>query len=235
MAMDVGFGYNVSDQSPQGGDPALTRKPGFLFDCVDMCIDEGTVSCVLGANGSGKSTLLRLLAKELDPIEGTIHHAQNVNVAYFDQHVADELVESHTDDNQSGAVTPLSLLASLYPKKTEKELRGELTNFGLDPKQAVTNVLFLSGGEKTRLCLAKLMLSDPQVLLMDEPTSHLDVESVEALAYGLQHWNGTIVMVSHDANLIRCLKGRCYVIMEEEGKVRTIANGIDFYLRSFKV
>lgn len=235
MAMDVGFGYNVLDQSPQqGGDPTLARKPGFLFDCVDMCIDEGTVSCVLGANGSGKSTLLRLLAKEMQPIEGTIQNAQNVNVAYFDQHVADALVEKAASDS-STAVTPLSLLMSLYPKKTEQEVRGELTNFGLDPKQAITNVQFLSGGERTRLCLAMLMLSDPQVLLMDEPTSHLDVESVEALAYGLLHWNGTIVMVSHDANLIRYLEGRCYVIMEEEGKVRTIANGIDFYLKSFKI
>mmetsp|Transcript_14490 Transcript_14490/g.23998 ORF Transcript_14490/g.23998 Transcript_14490/m.23998 type:complete len:693 (+) Transcript_14490:101-2179(+) len=234
MAMDVGFGYDVSEQAPrQGGDPTMERKPGFLFDCVDMCIDEGTVSCVLGANGSGKSTLLRLLAKEVQPIEGTIYHSQNVNVAYFDQHVADELVGSYSDDPTS-VITPLSLLATLYPKKTEQELRGELTNFGLDPKQAVTNVQFLSGGERTRLCLATLMLSDPQVLLMDEPTSHLDVESVEALAYGLKQWNGTIVMVSHDANLIRYLDGRCYVIMEEEGKIRTIANGIDFYLRSFK-
>ena len=235
MAMDVGFGYDVSDQpSPQlDNDSLFQKKPGFLFDCVDMCIDEGTISCILGANGSGKTTLLRLLAKEEEAIEGTIHHAQGVSIAYFDQHVADELVERHIDG--ASAVTPLILLANLYPKKIEQDLRGELTNFGLDSKQAMTNIRFLSGGERSRLCLATLMLSDPEVLLMDEPTSHLDVESVEALLYGLTQWNGTVVMVSHDANLIRCLKGRCYVILEEEGKVRTIANGIDFYVRSFKV
>lgn len=234
MAMDVGFGYNVDDNEPPQDTPGsfLERRPGFLFDCVDMCIDEGTISCILGTNGSGKTTLLRLLGKEEQPLEGTVHHAQNVNVAYFDQHIADDLVESHT--GQGIATTPLSLLATLFPKKTEQEVRGELTGFGLDPKQAATNIRFLSGGERTRLCLAKLMLSDPQVLLMDEPTSHLDVESVEALVYGLKQWNGTIVMVSHDANLIRCLEGRCYVIMEEEGKVRTVPDGIDFYLRSFK-
>jgi ATPase subunit of ABC transporter with duplicated ATPase domains len=233
MAIDVGFKYAVADLAPSQSDLDLfaQKKCGYLFDCVDMCIDEGTISCVLGANGSGKTTLLRLLAKQIEPIEGTVHHAQGVCVAYFDQHVADELVESILDGDSP--VTPLSLLAKLYPKKTEQELRGELTNFGLDPTQAVTNVEFLSGGERTRLCLSTLMLANPDVLIMDEPTSHLDVESVEALLFGITQWNGTVVMVSHDANLIRSLESRCYVVMDEEGKVRTIPKGIDFYLKSF--
>lgn len=233
MAMDVGFKYDAADhQSLQTDlDFAAQRKGGFLFDCVDMCVDEGAISCVLGANGSGKTTLLRLLAKQMEPIEGAIHYAQGVSVAYFDQHVADELVKSTFDE--ASKMTPLSLLAEQYPQKTEQELRGELTNFGLDPTQAVTNVKFLSGGERTRLCLSALMLADPDVLIMDEPTSHLDVESVEALLFGITHWNGTVIMVSHDANLIRSLESRCYVVMDEERKVRTIPDGIDFYLKSF--
>lgn len=122
-----------------------------------------------------------------------------------------------------------------FPEKTEKDIRGELTAFGLSPKQASTNVKFLSGGERSRLCLASLMLNDPQVLIMDEPTSHLDVESVEALIYGLKKWNGTLVMVSHDANFLRSLGGNCFVIVKDEGKLRRIPDGIDSYLKTFRL
>jgi ATP-binding cassette subfamily F protein 3 len=154
-----------------------------------------------------------------------------VNVGYFDQHVVDELIESQSDR----ATTALSLLTERFPKKSEQDIRGELTAFGLSPKQALTNIKFLSGGERSRLCLATLMLGNPQVLIMDEPTSHLDVESVEALVYGLKKWNGTLIMVSHDANFIRSLDGNCYVIIKEEGKIRRIPGGIDSYLKTFRL
>jgi ATP-binding cassette, subfamily F, member 3 len=235
MAMDVGFSYQNIQQADLDSDRSAVsmheKRPGFLFDCVDLCIDEGTISCLVGANGSGKTTLMRLLAKVVEPTEGQIHHTQGISVAYFDQHVADQLIESHLHGNN--AYTPLSLLLKLYTKKSEQDIRGELSNFGLNPSQAVTNIKFLSGGERTRLCLANLMLSDPNVLLLDEPTSHLDVESVEALIYGLTHWNGTVILVSHDFNLIRSLECKCYALMEKEGKVRYIPNGIDSYLKSF--
>jgi len=238
MAMDVGHGYGVADialaetenlaDTKWGG---IVKKSGFLFDCVDLCIDEGSVTCILGANGNGKSTLLRLLAKKEQPLEGKIHHAHNVNIGYFDQHAVDDLIDSQSHK----AATALSLLTERFPKKTEQDIRGELTAFGLNPKQASTNINFLSGGERSRLCLATLMLGDPQVLIMDEVTSHLDVESVEALVYGLKLWNGTLIMVSHDAYFIRSLGGTCYVIMKEEGKIRRIPDGIDSYLKTFRL
>jgi ATP-binding cassette subfamily F protein 3 len=76
-----------------------------------------------------------------------------------------------------------------------------------------------------------LMLRDPHVLIMDEPSNHLDPESVEALAYGLKNWNGTVVMVSHDVHLIRLLEGTCYVLVETEGKLRRLEGGIDSFLK----
>ena len=237
MAMDVGHGYGIEllptepDKQTGGSETdGIARKPGFLFDCVDLCIDEGSVTCILGANGSGKSTLLRILSKREHPVEGRVHHAHNVNVGYFDQHAVDDMIDNamHTS-----LVTALSLLTERFPKKSEQDIRGELTSFGLSPKQASTNVQFLSGGERCRLCLAALMLGDPSVLCMDEPTSHLDVESVEALIYGLKRWNGTLVLVSHDANFVRSLGGTCYVIMKEEGKIRRIPQGVDSYLKTF--
>jgi ATP-binding cassette subfamily F protein 3 len=236
MAMDVGHGYGVEANSPEAQGPlelgtnGIVKKPGFLFDCVDLCIDEGSVTCILGPNGSGKSTLLRVLTRKVQPLEGKVHHAHNVHVAHFDQHAVDDLIDC--DTNQ--VVTALSLLMDRFPKKTDKDIRGELTSFGLSPNQASTNVQFLSGGERSRLCLAALMLEDPHVLVMDEPTSHLDVESVEALIYGLKHWNGTLILVSHDASFLRSLGGNCHVIMQEEGKIRRIPDGIDSYLKTFR-
>lgn len=235
MAMDVGHGYCV-DQihpvEPESTNNRSYKKTGFLFDCVDLCIDEGSITCIIGPNGSGKSTLLRVLAKREQPLEGKVHHALNVNVGFFDQHVVDHLLD---DSVSQHVVTALSLLTERFPAKSEQDIRGELTAFGLSPKQAATGVQFLSGGERSRLCLATLMLDEPQVLIMNEPTSHLDVESVEAFIHGLQHWNGTLVLVSHDANFLRSLEGNCFVIVKEEGKIRKIPDGIDYYLKTFRL
>ena len=211
----------------------ITKKEGYLFDCVDLCINEGCTYCVLGANACGKSALLRILAKKEEPREGSVNHAANLQVGYFDQSAMDELLEDARCI--SDVTTALSYLAARFPAKTEQELRAELTNFGLSPQQATTNVRFLSGGERCRLCLAALMLSNPNVLCLDNPTSNLDVESVEALIYGLQRWEGgTVILVSHDTNLVRSLEAECAVLIEHEGKLRRIEGDIDDYLRTFK-
>ena len=246
MALDVGHGYGVTAATAdalidkktlnKANTITITKKPGFLFDCVDICIKEGHTYCLLGATAAGKSTLLRILAKQEEPLEGSVHHATNVQVGYFGQETMDKLLEEcwTSGDKACGAMTALSYLAARFPTKTEQELRGELTNFGLSPTQATTNVSFLSGGERTRLCLAVLMLENPQVLCLDNPSTNLDVESVEALIYGLRQWNGTVVMVSHDINLIRSLDTECAVLVEEEGKLRRVDGSVDNYLRTFQ-
>jgi len=233
MAMDIGYGYNLpNERAGSDNDDGILKKEGYLFDCVDLCIDEGSTVCILGANGTGKSSLLRLLAGVERPLEGIVHHPNNLSVGYFDQHIVDSILEVEASNYHH---TPLSLLSLKNPKKTEQELRGELTSFGLSPQQATTNITFLSGGERCRLCLAALMLASPDLLIMDEPTSHLDVESVDALVYGLKNWTGTVVMVSHDANFVRSLEATCFVICQPEGKVLRVPKGIDFYLKSFKI
>jgi ATPase subunit of ABC transporter with duplicated ATPase domains len=240
MALDIGHGFNVvvgtsqRDNSRNVVDkvsmlPVITKKDGCLFDCVDLCVQEGEKYCIVGSLASGKSTLLKILSKLVQPIEGQVKYAWNLDVAFIDQRQINALVESTPDDKECA----ISYLSKLFPQKTEHAIRGELTAFGLSPEQATTGIRFLSGGERCRLCLASAMLRDPHVLLLDEPTSNLDVESVDALVYGLSRWNGTVVVVSHDMNFVRSLNAKCYALIAKEGKLRRVEGGIDAYLRAF--
>jgi ATPase subunit of ABC transporter with duplicated ATPase domains len=216
MVMDLGHRY--------------TNASNLIFDCIDLSIREGSRTVILGENGSAKSTLLSIIAGDISPSIGNVHFANGVVIAHFHQHAVDNLIRDNSGSDGS-IVTPLSFLTEMYPSKTEQDIRGELTRFGLSPKQASTNVRFLSGGERCRLCMVSLMMKSPQVLVIDEMSNHLDVESVEALIYGLRKWNGTVVMTSHDANMIRAIGGDTFVLLD--GRLRRIEGGIDAYLRVF--
>jgi len=217
MIMDVGHSY---EENPHESPPKL------IFDCVDLSIREGSRTAILGENGAGKTSLLSIIAGKMSPSEGSVHFANGITIGHFHQNIVDNLIED-TDTN----VTPLSYLSERFPSTPEQDIRGELTRFGLNPKQASTNVRFLSGGERCRACMVSMMLESPDLLVIDEITNHLDVESVEALIYGLKTWNGTIVLASHDANFIRTLGGDSYVLFD--GKLRRIVGGVDAYLRVF--
>lgn len=184
----------------------------------------------MGPTSSGKSTLLKILAQQIKPVEGSVHHASGIQVGFFDLNLVDEMTAS-----MESTTTALQYLVEKYPKKTEEELRRHLSSFGLSPNtQTKTNVCHLSGGEKSRLLMATIMIDDPPVLCLDDPTSHLDVESVQALIYGLRQWNGTVIMVSQDANFLRSLENvKCIVIVPNEGKLRRLEGGMDSYLKSF--
>ena len=224
MVMDVGHSYNKETISGS--------TSNLIFDCVDLAIREGSRTTILGENGAGKSTLLSIIAGEIMPSVGTVHFANGLNIGYFHQHAVDHLFANLCGrSTRNDTVTPLSFLTDKFPSKTEHEVRGELTRFGLSPKQAGTNVRFLSGGERCRMCMANMMLEAPQLLVLDEISNHLDVESVEALIYGLNKWNGTIVLASHDANLVRSIGGESYVLFD--GMLRRIDGGIDTYLKVF--
>lgn len=220
-----------------GTEFVIEKRPGFLFDCVNMCIEEGSTNCILGPTTS-TSALLRILAKRLDPIEGTVCHASGVRVGYIDSQAIAELV---SEIDPYGKRTAMEYLMEEFPQKSEQELRGHLTAFGLSPaSQTGTHISFLSGGETFRFVLAKVMVDDPPVLCLEHPTSNLDVESVQALAHGLRDWNGTLIMVCHDANFLRSMEDvQCVVIVPEEGKLRRILAdegmfGMDAYLKTMQ-
>ena len=210
MLMDVSFSYNAEEDN--------------VFDCVECCIREGSRTIILGENGAGKSTLLSLLARQTQPTGGTAHYANGLVIGYFHQHSTDNFIHINTE-----LVTPLSFLLNKYSVKTEQEIRGELSRFGLSRKQSDTNVKFLSGGERCRLGMASMMLEDPQLIVIDEVSNHLDCESVEALIYGLNQWNGTIILASHDAHLVKSIGGECFVIFDQ--KLQRVNGGIDAYVK----
>lgn len=117
----------------------------------------------------------------------------------------DDLIYNDTEHGGIAVVTALSYLADRFPHQSEQQITEALSRFGLNLKQARTNVRFLSGGERCRLCMLSICMQRPDLLIIDEITNHLDVESLEALIYGLNKWKGTLVLASHDANLIRSL------------------------------
>lgn len=224
-----GVGHSYKEDIPSSPvafdpqDPTTWQREGFLFDCVDLCIEEGGRYCILGENGSGKSVLLRLLAGQEAPTEGEISFAPGAQIVTLQEPL------SVSDTDCSG----LEYLHHRFPQKTEAELRAELTHFGLLPTLVTTtNVRFWSGGEQSRLALAALQLQDPDVLILDDPTSNLDVDSVQALIYGLQHWNGTLIVATHDAHLIRSLDLTCSVL-GHNNKLQRLPGGVDAYLRFF--
>lgn len=244
VAHDVGYGTDVetlqkkSELPPEeltsvddDGNIQIIKREGFLFDCVDICIEEGSINCLLGPDNRA-SHLLQILAKRLKPVEGTVYYPSGVRVGYCSSKFIADLISS-----ADSSTTPLEHLFLAFPEKSENDLRGHLTKFGLSPtSHGKTPVCYLSGGEAFRFALAKIMLQDIPVLCLEDPTSSLDVESVQALAHGLQNWNGTVVMTSVDSFFLRALEDlRCFVILEDDGKLRRLPRdmlGIDGYLKS---
>ncbi|MEW9503265.1 ABC-F family ATP-binding cassette domain-containing protein [Jeotgalibacillus marinus] len=147
---------------------------------------------LIGPNGVGKSTLLKTIVKKLTPLNGEIRYGSNVTVGYYDQ----EQAELHSKK------TVLNELWDDYPMKNEKDIRTILGNFLFSGEDVLKPVSTLSGGEKARLALAKLMMQQSNFLILDEPTNHLDLDSKEILENALMDFPGTILFVSHDRYFI---------------------------------
>lgn len=161
---------------------------------INMMIRGGARIGILGVNGAGKSTFIKSLVGELEPLNGSINTAKGVNIAYFAQQQLDML------DPQA---TPLLHLQRIAPSEREQVLRDYLGGFGFIGEQALAKVGPFSGGEKARLALALLVWTKPNLLLLDEPSNHLDVDMREALATALTQFEGSILLVSHDRHLLR--------------------------------
>ena len=185
---------------------------------VSMMIRAGARIGMLGVNGAGKSTFIKSLVGELEPLSGTIKTAKGVNIAYFAQQQLDML------DPQA---TPLLHMIRIAPNEREQSLRDYLGGFGFIGEQALSKVEPFSGGEKARLALALLVWKKPNLLLLDEPSNHLDVDMREALARALTQFEGSILLVSHDRHLLRSTTDEFMIVAD--GNISEFDGDLDDY------
>ena len=153
----------------------------------------------MGENGAGKTTLLKMMADDLRPDSGEVVRGANVSLGYFAQHQMDQL----SSDN-----TILEELENHAPTAGQGALRNLAGAFGFSGDDVDKSVSVLSGGEKSRLALAKMLYDAPNLLVLDEPTNHLDIITRRALMSALAAYEGTIVFVSHDRAFLRALATR---------------------------
>ena len=189
---------------PSGNDVLTVKGLGMcfgskeLFSDVSFALKKNDRMMVIGPNGCGKSTLIKLILDKLTPAAGKIEAGYNVKVGYYDQ-------ENQNLDPENAVIDELW---DAYPQKTETEIRSALALFRFVGDDVFKPVAVLSGGERARLTLAKLILSEMNLLILYEPTNHLDIDSREALENALQGFEGTILVVSHDRYLVEKLATR---------------------------
>ncbi|RFC49037.1 MAG: ATP-binding cassette, subfamily F, member 3 [Verrucomicrobia bacterium] len=191
-----------------------------VYQGMEFAAERGDRIVLVGPNGSGKSTMLKILAGELDFQQGERKLGLNVDVAYFAQYRSLML-----DGNRSVLEEALSAPGR---QSTEQETRTLLGCFLFRGDDVHKSVGVLSGGEKGRLALVKILLNPPNLLLMDEPTTHLDMPSIDALTQALKQFQGTLVFISHDVYFIRGIAEK--VLHIEAGKLTWYAGGYDYYL-----
>ncbi len=212
-----------------GGDEALVVRgvsKSFsgktLFSDVDIDIKRGERVFLLGPNGGGKTTLVKIIMGELCEDLGEVKIGASTYIGYYDQ----------IQSNLSMDKTVIDELWDEYPKMTQTEIRNALAVFLFRGEDVFKEIKSLSGGERARVELAKLILKDVNFLIMDEPTNHLDIRSKEALEEALSDYDGTMLMVSHDRYFINKMADR--ILYLDERGITNFQGNYDYFLKKFK-
>nr|DBA20564.1 TPA: hypothetical protein GDO54_017328 [Pyxicephalus adspersus] len=190
-----------------------------LFKNLDFGIDMDSRVCIVGPNGVGKSTLLLLLTGKLTPTKGEMRKNHRLKIGFFNQQYADQLnmEETATEYLQRNFNLPY------------QDARKCLGRFGLESHAHTIQICKLSGGQKARVVFAELCCREPDVLILDEPTNNLDIESIDALAEAVNEYKGAVITVSHDARLIT--ETNCQLWVVEDRSVNQIEGDFDDYKR----
>ncbi|MDF1700406.1 MAG: ATP-binding cassette domain-containing protein [Planctomycetota bacterium] len=191
-------------------------------------IQRGDRVGIIGPNGTGKTTLLRLLLGEIEPTSGTVQQGTNVDIAYFDQ------LHAHLDESLSAADNVGEGSSTVLVNGKERQVISYLRDFLFDADQARGSITSFSGGERNRLLLAKLFVKPSNLLVLDEPTNDLDVETLEVLEGLLAEYEGTILVVSHDRELLDHVVTST-LVLEGEGRVGDYVGGYSDWLTQRKV
>lgn len=189
-----------------------------LVDHFTMQVLRGDKIAMIGPNGIGKTTLIKLMLQQIEPVSGTIHCGTKLEVAYFDQHRADLDPDKTVMDNLAEGKQEVQV------NGRNRHVLGYLQDFLFHPKRARTPVSALSGGEKNRLLLAKLFLKPSNLLILDEPTNDLDIETLELLEELVSEYSGTVLLVSHDRQFVDNAVNQCW-FFEGNGKIMTYPGG----------
>ena len=192
-----------------------------IYDGLDFHVRRRERWCIMGVNGAGKSTLLKLVADSVEPDEGTISRGPSVKMGYFAQHAMDLL---------DGDETVFQSLESSFPQATQSTLRTLAGCFGFSGDDIEKKCRVLSGGEKARLVMAKLLFDAPNFLVLDEPTNHLDIATKEMLIEALSAYDGTMLFVSHDRHFLAALSNRVLELTPEG--IHTYGGGYTEYVQS---
>jgi ATP-binding cassette subfamily F protein 3 len=190
-----------------------------VYQGINLTLFRGDKVALVGPNGAGKSTLLKILAGVLDFEQGEVELGKDVTRAYFAQHQFDLLRPENTVFEE---------ILSIATDESQTELRTLLGTFLFTGEEIEKRVSVLSGGEKSRLILAKMLLKPANTLLLDEPTSHLDIPSRNVLEMALKQFQGTICLITHDRHLINQIANK--VIEIDRGSLRIFPGNYDYYL-----
>ncbi|QVM82706.1 ABC-F family ATP-binding cassette domain-containing protein [Novosphingobium decolorationis] len=193
------------------GKPILRR--------LNLRIDPDDRIALLGRNGNGKTTLARLIARQLEPMEGETNFSPRIRIGYFTQYQVEELPEGST---------PLELMTRAMPDKPPQAVRNQLGRFGFSGDRATSDTHTMSGGERARLALALVTRDAPHMLILDEPTNHLDVDAREALVQALNAYEGAVILVSHDRHMVELAADR--LVLVDKGEARAYDGSMDDYI-----
>lgn len=203
---EVTFGYNPDD---------------ILLRNVDFDVQMDSRIALVGGNGTGKTTLLKLILGNLEPMQGQVNRNGRLRVGYFAQHHVDSM---------DLTLSAVSWMSKTYPGKSDEEYRRHLGSFGITGPLGLQKMQLLSGGQKSRVAFSALCLNQPHILILDEPSNHLDTQGLDALADALSNFKGGILMVSHDVSIIDKVCDQIWVT--EDLKVTKFPGDIKAYKKS---